>query len=222
MSDTKPDKSPKLLDLGAYTTGISVTEPHRPQGSDALKIRDYFYTALTSNLTLFPQSEVPLVLPPIDFYFGGDTLLERILLSNDMKLVPENALVQELVSPVNRLLTWDDVKGQEIAKTYYDLLRSAKKIAYVCCHGDTYGEEGDKFWALATLDVAYGADRVVGALIKEDYDLIVMTACNPDGLPLAVETANVNRPTIFRFNVTNDFNIPKNIDPIKIIHAVSL
>ena len=138
--------------------------------------------------------------------------------ANGGKELKKEYLYSELMSPVSRLLTWNEKKGRLLSDEYLNLLRGAKRVAYVSCHGDTYGDDNDRFWALSLIDAAFGADRVVKAIIDTArYDLIIMTACNPDGLPLAAEAEGQKRPTIIRFNVTNDYDIPEHVEPIKII-----
>jgi hypothetical protein len=64
-------------------------------------------------------------------------------------------------------------------------------------------------------------DKIVNAAVKEGYDLIVMTSCNPDGLPLEIENSTSKRPTIMRFNTDNSYHISKGKNPIVVIPAIS-
>lgn len=201
---------------------IFVEEPKRPQGNDASSLKDYFYFASTNGLVLYPGSERPITLKQLDFCFGEDTALEHDFESGDKQPLKEDFFKMELNQPNGRLLTWNEKKGEALVEKYLNLLKNAKKALYISCHGDSYDDEtGGQFWGLSALDVAYGADRVVKSAIKEGYDLIIMTSCNPDGLPLEIETTNEKRPIIMRFNTDNSYQIPKNINPIVIVPSIT-
>lgn len=126
----------------------------------------------------------------------------------------------EFMQPLWRLMNWNGEEGMKLMQLIIDRFKNAKHAAYISCHGGTYGEEGDQFWGLSTIDVAYGADRVLKAFTSRDYDLIFMTACNPDGLPLEVGKSTTKRPKVIYFNVTNQWWMDDNNKPISIIEAI--
>lgn len=212
----------KQIKIDTKPVSFLVDVPHRPQGADATTAGDYFYVTRTDGLVLFPMSSSPIKLPPIDFYFGANTFLENILEENGTGAIQADDFLSEIVNPTSRLLTWDRSKGAEIGDQYKELLRNAKKVAFISCHGNTYVQEEKKHWVLMGLDVSFGADRVMRAIVKEGYDLVIITSCNPDGLPLAIENEDGLRPAIFRFNYINSFtDVPKNIEFAKVIPPIT-
>lgn len=222
MSSIDDNKeSSAASELSDKSREFFIEEPKRPQDNSASNLKDYFYFASTNGLVMYPGSEKPIKLNQVDFCFGEDTGLEYDFLQGGKKPLTEVDFLQELNQPNGRLLTWDSEKGDILVEQYIQLLANSKKALYISCHGDSYddGKEG-KFWGLDALDMAYGADRVIKSAVNEGYDLIVMTACNPDGLSLEIEKSSDKRPIIMRFNTDNSYRIPKNIEPIVVVHAI--
>lgn len=207
------DKDPLSL-----TEAFAASVPRRPQDNTAKIPTDYFYALENVALTMWPASERPLPLPSIDFYFGSNVLLEHFFLEGQGKIT-RFQLLNELMQVPTRLHNWNNARAGELEQRFWDTIAGANKVAYVSCHGDSYESAEGMFWTLTALDVAYGADRVVRSLIAQNkYDLLVMSACNPHALPLAVESNQATpRPTILRFNMMNNFLLEGDEDPIVII-----
>lgn len=201
---------------------VDILKPKDSENPEASVIEDYFNVGRTNGLTLFPDHHSPIVFEEIDFYFGEDTLLGRGLLDSGGNKLRIDIFRTEFMQPLVRLMNWNGKEGEKLMQSIIDRFMNAECTAYISCHGGTYGEEGDEFWGLSTTEnVAYGADRVIKALIdSRDYDLIFMTACNPDGLPLEIEQSNTKRPTIIYFNVANQWGVRDDKKPITIIEAI--
>ena len=199
---------------------FDVQAPDKPPDSSAKKITDYFFAVKDVAVTMYPLSERPIRLPSVDFFFSPQMLLHHHYEEGKGR-VQRTHLLTELNSTPSRIYNWQNENAPLLKDKFLEQLKEGKKIAYICCHGWTYGEPEDKWWGLATTDeVAHGADRIVRALIAEDkYDLIVITACNPDGLPLAVEESDEPHPKIIRFTMNNSFQMIGDEEPITFIPA---
>lgn len=201
---------------------VAVVKPVENTDPETITVDNMFCVATLPADFLFDSSETkPSQIPQLDFYFGDDTLLAGEAESSDGP-VKTKFFAMEYFGLKNRLMAWNDEKGIEIFNRITEMIKRSKRVAVIDAHGDTYGDEGDEFWAISGYgDNSYGADRVMRSLLKKDYDLVLLFACNPDDLPLGLESGDERRPAIIRFTLDNNFDIPEEVDqPIKFIESI--
>lgn len=203
---------------------LPVKEAKRPQGPEASAIGDYFNSVKATNLDLYPTSEHPVCVRSIDFYFGAGEDISLAYFYETQKGITPDDLIFEINQLISHVGIRDDERGEELKDQILSLMGSAHKIAYVACHGGTHDDKDGPIWGLFALDHAYGADRVMRALQKEGYDLVIFTACNTDDVPFQIELEEKPRPTIIRFRTDNSKYklkaLPLDQSPIKIIPGI--
>jgi hypothetical protein len=203
-----------------------VEVPHLPQDENAQKLSDYFYVVRTDDLVLFPGSDTPLDMPPIDFFFGSNVFLERVLKNNKDGTIEAKDLLDAIGSTETRLINWrsgTEGEGPKLAERWNDKIRKAKRVAYISAHGGTAEDSAGSFWAIRAINIRYGADRIMEAIIAErKYDLVVFDACNKDDIPLVVENNGKPHPDIIRFAMTNEFTLVGEKNPVHFIPELAI
>lgn len=222
LADNHQDLSSTELPFSPPIKVIEPTPTDEFTTSENITINNIFYQASISGEILYKigqEKPEPSQIPQLNFFFDDDNSLFYEM-NQQENTVPTDYFPMLIADLFSVLYNWNEEKGADLVSKIDEILKRAKKPAIVVSHGDTFGEKGDEFWGIFGVnDIQISADRVLEKIMqKDDYDLIVLFACNPDGIPLGVESSNARRPLIIRFNMDNSFDILEDSDePIVVI-----